>query len=65
MFLSLPIRKCWCNISITCFLVLLKFSRVKIVMCKNDKQNILVCKASRICALNKDIKNGGIFVEEK
>ena len=25
MFLSLAIRKCWCNISITCFLVLLRF----------------------------------------
>ena len=29
MFLSLPIRKWWCNISITCFLVLLKLSRVQ------------------------------------
>ena len=29
MFLSLPIRKWWCNISVTCFLVLLKLSRVQ------------------------------------
>ena len=29
IFLSLPIRKRWCNVSVTCFLVLLKLSRVQ------------------------------------
>ena len=34
---------------------------------KNDKQNILVCKTSKIYIVNKEkiLKNGDIFVEKK
>ena len=66
MFLSLPIRKCWCNSSITCFLVLLRFSRIKNVICKNDEGGISVCKASCICVVGeRKYKKWRFFVEEK
>ena len=68
MFFNLPIKKYyWHTISIIC--VLISFQRLKLVIFTNDKENISVCKISKICVVDKEKigggKNGDIFVKEK
>ena len=46
--------------------LILRYSRVKIVIFKNDEGTILVCKAGRICITGeRRYKYRNIFVEEK
>ena len=53
MFFNLPIKKYyWHTISITC--VLISFQRLKLVIFKNDEENISVCKISKICVVDKE-----------
>ena len=67
MFFNLPIKKYyWHTISIIC--VLISFQRLKLVIFTNDKENISVCKISKICVVDKEKMGGGngdIFVKEK
>ena len=68
MLSNLPIKKYWHNISITCVLIFLRFQRLKLVIFKNDKENMSMCKISKICVVDKEKiekKNGDIFVKEK